>query len=223
MSVSTTPIPRTDSTASKLRRDILSGLQAPGTLLAETSVAEKLGVSRVPVREALIRLEREGLVEFSATGRAFVKDLSPQDFEELYVMRCALEPLAAKLAFGQLHLDAGCLEANLKQTRAAKSIADVTRLDLDFHELILTATGNSRLLKVWNSLRGELDLWLGRLHRMHQSSTKDTLRDTLTSHQRLINAFQKGSAAVCEREMRSHIVGWKEWLPVMPLANEEQQ
>jgi len=56
-------------------------------------VAKRFGVSRVPLREALFTLEREGLVEFSATGRAFVKDLTTTDFEELYVLRLTLEPL----------------------------------------------------------------------------------------------------------------------------------
>jgi DNA-binding GntR family transcriptional regulator len=66
--------------------------------LGESAVAQQLGVSRVPVREALFALEREGLVEFSATGRAYVKELSPQDFEELLVPHVTFESLAARLA-----------------------------------------------------------------------------------------------------------------------------
>lgn len=72
---------RTDRTTSLLRQEILSGKTKPGHLLAESAVAVRLGVSRVPVREALFTLEREGFVEFSGTGRAFVKSLSPQDFK----------------------------------------------------------------------------------------------------------------------------------------------
>ena len=60
---------RSDLAALRLRADILSGAAEPGSLLAESAVAQRLGVSRVPVREALFSLEREGLVEFSATGR----------------------------------------------------------------------------------------------------------------------------------------------------------
>ena len=63
--------------------------------MAESAAARELGVSRVPIREALFTLEREGLVEFSDTGRAYVKELSPHDFEELFVLRLALEPVAA--------------------------------------------------------------------------------------------------------------------------------
>ena len=99
------PAFRSDSAASLLRAEILNGTSEPGALLAESAVAKRLGVSRVPVREALFALEREGLVEFSPTGRAFVKALTPQDFEELYVLRLALEPLASRLAAPTLKAD----------------------------------------------------------------------------------------------------------------------
>src|ERR1700710_2092013 len=89
---------RTDETLRRLRNGILQGDFAPRMLLAEASVARQLGVSRVPVREALFSLEREGLVEFSPTGRAFVKELNAADFEELLLLRLALEPLAARMA-----------------------------------------------------------------------------------------------------------------------------
>ena len=97
---------RTDSASEMLRREILDGHAAAGELLAESAVARRLGVSRVPVREALFTLERDGLVEFSGTGRAYVKKLTPRDFEELLVLRLALEPLASRLAAPQLRATA---------------------------------------------------------------------------------------------------------------------
>ncbi|MFN0075540.1 MAG: GntR family transcriptional regulator [Prosthecobacter sp.] len=69
MNIATPVASLSDSAAAQLRQEILSGLVAPGHFLAESAVAKRLGVSRVPVREALLALEREGLVEFSATGR----------------------------------------------------------------------------------------------------------------------------------------------------------
>src|SRR6476469_5628331 len=122
---------RTDETTQRLRRDILDGSSPPGTLLAEASVARQLGVSRVPVREALFTLEREGLVELSPTGRAFVRDMSPQDFEELHQLRLALEPLATKLAVPRLREDSNRLKENISATENAASLHEVTRLDLD--------------------------------------------------------------------------------------------
>jgi len=170
----------------------------------------------VPVREALFALEREGLVEFSATGRAYVKDLSPHDFEELYVLRLALEPVAARLAAAALREDASQLEANIKATSKAPTLLVVTNLDLEFHEIILEATGNARLLKLWRSLRSELELWLGRLHRSKQLQTHGTREETVSTHRDLLECFRTQSPAVCERKMREHVLGWREWLPVLP-------
>jgi len=206
---------RTDHATSLLRQEILSGKTEPGHLLAESAVAVRLGVSRVPVREALFALEREGFVEFSGTGRAFVKALTPQDFEELYTLRLALEPLAARLSASSLKADASLLEKNIKATARAKTMLDVTRLDLEFHEIILETSGNARLLKLWQSLRGELELWLGRLHRRHQGQNLDTRDETIRAHQSVIDCFKKQTPAACESLMRKHITGWREWLPTM--------
>lgn len=205
---------RSDATTTLLRQEIFTGTAAPGELLAEAAVAQRLGVSRVRVREALFTLEREGLVEFSPTGRAFVKDLTPDDFEELYLLRLALEPLSARLACANLKRDISALEHNLNATRRARSVQDVTRLDLEFHEIILSCSGNARLLKLWRSLRGELELWLGRLHRRHQLQTRDTLKQTVESHRGIIECFQTQSPAACERLLREHVQGWREWLPL---------
>jgi DNA-binding GntR family transcriptional regulator len=197
----------------KLRAEIMGGTLVPGELLAEAGVAERLDVSRVPVREALFTLEREGLVEFSATGRAFVKELAPQDFEELFLLRLALEPLAARLAAPVLGGDARDLEKNIEATEQARSLKEVTQLDLDFHEIILEASGHKRLVKLWRSLRAELELWLSRLHRTHQAQTRATREATVEAHREVLSCFKKQSPATIERCMRQHILGWREWLP----------
>lgn len=213
-STAITTATRADTTVCRLRNDILTGVAEPGDLLAEAAVARQLGVSRVPVREALFSLEREGLVEFSTTGRAYVKSLTAQDFEELLVLRLTLEPLAARLAAPQLARDADSLAANIEATSRAHSLQEVTRLDLDFHELILAASGHARLLRLWRSLRSELELWLGRLHRQHQTQTKTTRAQTVKEHDKLLTCFRQQSAVVCERQLRLHIQGWREWLPI---------
>jgi len=216
MSSVSAPKPRTEHTAEILRVRIVDGLLEPGTLIAESAMARELGVSRVPVREALFALERDGLVKFSQTGRAYVKELSPTDFEELFLLRQTLEPVAARLAAPALRADASALEKNIAATSRATSLIKVTHLDLDFHELILVASGNARLLKLWRSLRNELELWLGRLHRSKQIQTRGTREETVATHGELLKCFRTQSPATCERKMREHILGWREWLPVLP-------
>lgn len=185
-------------------------------LLAESAVAQELGVSRVPVREALFALERDGLVEFSETGRAYVKDLSPRDFEELLVLRLALEPAGARLVASATKADVSRLQKNIAATRKARQLADVTRLDLEFHEIILEQGGNTRLLRLWRTIRGELELWLGRLHRQHRCQKLNTREQTASSHEKLIEAFRTQPPAVCEHLMRQHIIAWRVWLPAVP-------
>jgi DNA-binding GntR family transcriptional regulator len=202
-----------ETSAARLRSEIVSGELPSGSRLAEAAVAQRLGVSRVPVREALVLLEREGLVEFTPTGRACVKKLSPRDFEELFVLRLALEPAAAKLAAPALKADRSRLEKNLAATRRARSLREVTTLDLEFHEIILEASENRRLLTLWRSLRGELELWLGRLHRHHQTLTRETREETVGAHLVILEGFAGETPAACERILRRHILGWREWLP----------
>ena len=206
--------PRSDLALANLRRRILSGAIAPGALLAESAMARELGVSRVPVREALFALEREGLVVFSDTGRAFVRQLSPRDFEELLQLRLTLEPMAARLAAAQIQPHLHALRTNIAATRRARSLAEVTRLDLEFHELILTASGNGRLLKLWRSMRGVLERWLGRLHRQHQGQRLDTCEQTACAHEGLLKPFSSHNASLSESKMREHILNWREWLPL---------
>jgi len=119
-------VPRTESAAARLRQEILRGELAPGDLLAESAVAVRLGVSRVPVREALFALEREGLVVFGPTGRAFVRELTSADFEELFALRLTLEPMAARLAAPRVRVEASALDANIAATGRAKTIEEIT-------------------------------------------------------------------------------------------------
>jgi DNA-binding GntR family transcriptional regulator len=72
------------------------------------------------------------------------------------------------------------------------------------------------LLKLWRSLRSELELWLGRLHRSKQLQTHGTREETVSTHRDLLECFRTQSPAVCERKMREHVLGWREWLPVLP-------
>src|SRR6202165_4723685 len=92
------PEPRSESLVDALRDGILTGRYAPGTRLVQEDLAVAFGISRIPLREALRRLEGEGLVVISPNRGAIVRPLSPKDVVDLYDLRLALEGLALRRA-----------------------------------------------------------------------------------------------------------------------------
>jgi DNA-binding GntR family transcriptional regulator len=211
---------RLEYATTQLPLRIITGESRPGSLLTEAAVARELGVSRVPVREALFALERDGLMEFSNAGRAFVKQLSPSHFEELYVPRLTLERVAKRLAASALRKDSSLLEKNIRATGRASTLIHVTHLDLDFHQIILEASGNTRLLKLWHSLTQRTRTLAGAAPSLKttQNNSKHAAPAprTAASHRELLEAFKTNSPAECKRLMRHHILTWREWLPTTP-------
>ena len=200
----------TDDALGNLRRAIISGAYAPGDHLAEAVLAEQLGVSRAPVREAMFQLEREGLLAFDRRGLARVREFSEEDFEEIFTLRLTLEPVAAQLACR--HFNAALsrsLEANIARTAAATHLLEVTLLDVAFHDLIMGAARHSRLYACWNTLRHQLEYWLSRMQRTAASSGQHTREETAACHRRLVKVLRSGDEAKAGQAMRGHIEGWR--------------
>jgi len=201
--------------AARLRREILSGELSPGAAVTEIPTAERLGVSRVPVREAMVVLEQEGLLVFGPRGRARVRSLSPGDHVEIYHARLPLEKEAARLvAERRSEDDLAAMQANIAAMRRARTIAEVSLLDLDFHELVFRAARSPWLLRFWGLLRGELALWLTRLHREQQSVTRQVRETTSASHEEYVALLRDQKAAAAERHIEMHIRNWLEWMPL---------
>jgi len=112
-----------DGVAGQLREEIISGDLPPGAMLAEIPTAERLGVSRVPVREALLVLERDGLLVFDERGRCRVRTLTTRDLEEIYDARLLLERESFRLAAVR-HTAAqiSAMQRNIVQMEKARSI-----------------------------------------------------------------------------------------------------
>jgi DNA-binding GntR family transcriptional regulator len=152
-----------------LRSDIISGKLQPGQPLAEPSLARQFGSSRAPVREALIELEREGLVQFEATGRTKVRTLSEKDFEEIRDARIALETMAARQASARwTPEDTAFVQENIAQQAKASTLAELSRLDIDLHDYVMRLSGNKRLLMLWQSVRWQFEMCLASTHRLQQ-------------------------------------------------------
>ena len=204
-----------ETVTARLRREILSGELPPGAPLAEIPTAGRLGVSRVPVREALLVLDQEGLLEFGPRGRARVRSLSPGDHMEIYHARLPLEKAAARLAAERrTEEDLTAMRANIAATREAGTLAEVSLLDLDFHDLVFRAARSPWLFRFWGLLRGELTLWLTRLHREEQSITHRVRESTTDTHEEFVELLSAQNAVAAERHIEAHMRYWLEWMPV---------
>ncbi|MFM7289686.1 MAG: GntR family transcriptional regulator, partial [Planctomycetia bacterium] len=180
---------------SQLSRAIISGQFEPGSRISEQTLATMLGVSRAPIREALIELELRGLVEFDPTGHTRIPTLSPRDIEEIHAVRLMIDPVAAGLAAERgTPKDFTPLEANIAATKSARSLAEVSRLDTEFHDIIVRVAGNRRLLLCWSVLRDQFALWLTQMQLRHDAVTHRTRQATVESHRGLVDVILSGNA-----------------------------
>jgi DNA-binding GntR family transcriptional regulator len=145
-----------DQVRDRLLERIVNGSYPPDSRIVETSVAKELGTSQAPVREALRGLAELGVVEKAPFQGARVRRLQPEDLLEAYVVRSAIEALAAKLAVPRM-TDADIedlAELAEKMTEAAKAGdgRTVAQHDVSFHGRIVELSGNRTLLRVWRSL-----------------------------------------------------------------------
>jgi DNA-binding GntR family transcriptional regulator len=199
----------------RLRQEILSGHIPPGAPVAEIPTAERLGVSRVPAREAILVLEQEGLLVFGTRGRARVRSLSAGDHLEIYHARLPLEKAAARLAAERrTEDDLTAMEANIAATRQAGTLAELSLLDLDFHDLVFRAARSPWLFRFWGLLRGELALWLTRLQRELQSVTRRVGESTSNAHEEYVALMRSRKALAAERHIETHLRVWLEWMPI---------
>lgn len=153
-------LPLRDVVFQTLRQAILKGELEPGERLMEIQLAERLGVSRTPVREAIRKLELEGLVVMVPRKGAEVASITEKNVRDVLEVRKALEELAVTLAcqrmdesqFRQFDEQNQIFEKALE----AGDLTEIARLDVDFHEVIYMATGNERLQQMLNNLREQM-------------------------------------------------------------------
>lgn len=202
-----------ESVANQLREEIISGQLAAGTMVAEIPTAERLGVSRVPVREATLVLERDGLLEFEGRGRCRVRTLTQVDLHEIYDVRLLLEMEMFRLA-ARNHTphDLKAMRENIEQLKRARSLSQVTLLDIEFHDLVATAARQSRLSHLWRIMRGQIQLFTAYLQR-EVAQVKFAVREAAVSGHNdclsIIESRDENAAAECAR---GHLQLWDQWL-----------
>jgi DNA-binding GntR family transcriptional regulator len=183
---------------SVLLQRILSGYYAPGDRLVEIRIAEELGVSQAPVREALRDLESVRFVESAPFRGARVRQVSDSELIEVYPIRAALEEVAVREAAKRLGGDVSALEAELDGMRKAKGVREQVEHDVRFHELIVEASGNSRLLEMWSSLQVETRTAVTALR------TGLTPAEAAELHEPIVDALRRRDTRAAARAIRNH-------------------
>jgi DNA-binding GntR family transcriptional regulator len=186
-----------------LRRHIISGRIPPGTKLAERELAELLGISRMPARDALMDLEREGLVVCKSNGR-YVIDVGREEIEQLFAVRLVLERLAVSQAAAHVTSeDCAQLQANLERMAAAIANNDLIAYlesDLEAHQLIWKQAANPYLLKSLNSIVGPIFMFMA-----SQIEVKDNWLQTYQLHTELVQFICAGDAERAVQSIEAHI------------------
>jgi DNA-binding GntR family transcriptional regulator len=190
----------------RLRKEIVSGYFPQGSALAEPTLAEHFRTSRAPVREALIALEREGLVTFEKTGRTRVRTFAAKDLREIMEARAALESMAAGLANRNwTDEDTDFVAKNIEKQTKAGSLAELSRLDIDLHHHVVKRSGNARLLQLWEPLRWQWEAHLIEVYRRQKSDDFMPEKETITAHKHLLKALAKGTPTEASQSMMNHI------------------
>lgn len=197
-------LPLRDIVFQTLRKAILSGELEPGERLMEIQLGEKLGVSRTPIREAIRKLELEGLVVMVPRKGAQVAQFTEKDIQDVLEVREALESLAAKIACKRMD-DRSFLKLQLAITEydyAArdKDIETMIEKDVEFHETIFNATQNDKLIQLFNNLKEQV-------HRYRVAYLKNTGESELvhSEHLELLEALKKRDEVLAQSIASKHI------------------
>lgn len=188
-----------------LRVAVVSGELAPGTLVSVQSLAVQLGVSRTPVREALIKLAQQGMVRFERNRGVRVLQTSVHDLEEVFTLRLLLEVPATRRAVGLLD-DAGRreLHEHLRAMERAAEAGDEHRLwehDRRFHRSLVAASGNRRLAEHVDGLRDLV------LHRgASTAGVSRSLAEIVAEHAAVLALVDAGDAEGAAAAMRAHLL-----------------
>ncbi|HIX72100.1 MAG: GntR family transcriptional regulator [Clostridiales bacterium] len=202
-------LPLRDVVFNTLRRAIITGEFAPGERLMEISLANRLGVSRTPVREAIRKLELEGLVIMIPRKGAQVAKITEKSLRDVIEIRCVLEEFAASLACERITPEGreNLKEAHENFVEAVKNgdILDIVEKDERFHDAIFQATSNERLITIINNLREQF-------YRYRMEYVKDIEQHSVlvNEHELLLRAIYDGDSETAKRIMRTHLQNQQE-------------
>lgn len=197
-------LPLRDVVFQTLRQAILRGELKPGERLMEIQLANKLGVSRTPIREAIRKLELEGLVLMIPRKGAEVAEITEKSLCDVLEVREALEILAVELACekitkGQV-ADLKDAAKSFEETLKSTDVTMIAEADVAFHDVIYEATDNKRLIQLLNNLREQMYRY-----RVEYLKKQETYPKVISEHQELIRKIEKGDKHAASEIIREHI------------------
>lgn len=202
-------LPLRDVVFNTLRQAIITGEFAPGERLMEIALAEKLGVSRTPVREAIRKLELEGLVVMIPRKGAEVAQITEKDLRDSLEVRCNLEELSVKLACERITKEGEeKLKLALADFRKAIEEQDFQKIvdsDIAFHDVIFEVTQNHRLMQIASSLREQVYRY--RVQYIKDAKLHPVLEE---EHRMIVDYILKKDVQQAVSVMKKHIINQEE-------------
>lgn len=187
-----------------LKTKIVKGILKPQAKLLEGKIAQQLGVSRTPVREAIQKLIAEGFVKKTPNLSLFVIEISPFEYQEVLQVRAILEGLAACLLAKKItEIEIKQLEENIEQTKdsvSANNLLVFADLNFRFHNLIVNNCGNNYLKKILNDLYNKYPQY-----RMRTLGFAGRLDSALEEHRKILEALKKREEKNVDRLSQEHV------------------
>lgn len=197
-------LPLRDVVFNTLREAILKGELEPGERLMEIQLAERLGVSRTPIREAIRKLELEGLVIMIPRKGAEVAKITEKGLKDVLEVRCALEGLAIELACKRIDSEGiKSLKDNLAEFKSAARDNDITALaekDVQFHDIIFTATNNEKLIQLLYNFREQMYRY-----RVEYLKDVESHQQLIKEHESIIHALEIRDCESAKKHIEHHI------------------
>lgn len=197
-------LPLRDVVFKTLRQAILTGELKPGERLMEIHLANRLGVSRTPIREAIRMLELEGLVTMIPRKGAEVSRISKQDISDVLEVRASLDALAVRLCCERItEEEIQKLEEAVKSFSEAVDSGDLTAVaqaDVDYHDIIVNASKNKRLVQMVFNLAERVYRY-----RLEYIKDKSSHENLIKEHQEILDFIKKKDAANAEKAIIKHV------------------
>lgn len=202
--------------AAGLRSEILQGDIAPGARLCQQSTAERFGVSRIPVRDALQILAGEGLVQPTSNATAVVTGMSIAELQELYELREAIEPLATQIAVPNVgRVDHLTMRKQLQIMEEHADTRTWLAANAEFHAAVYRRANRPRMIELVEGLRGLTDRYMY-IHLQLIGQTEHLTAE----HLGILSAVESGDAALAARLTREHLATSHDFILTYLLENE---